>query len=186
MQYNLFQKLWRRVNLAGLMMIPPFKARERRPPVGNLNSFRGRRKAHEILDDETPVGADFTTLEYAIERKILEAPVLELSYYADVVGSVPADNAHHAPVTNDPFDIGNGDLPPEWGIDLVIRNGILRYGPWADRQRYECISYFVVRFFRFFIFQTVQNCSEHFSHLRIAMWPELLDLNQVIKGFGLQ
>ena len=36
----------------------------------------------------------------------------------------------------DPFDIGNGDLPPEWGIDLVVRGGFIRYGPWADRQRY--------------------------------------------------
>lgn len=164
-------------------MMPPPKARERRPPVGNLNSFRGRRKTHGILDDETPVGADFTTLEYAIERKILEAPVLELSYYADVVGSVPADNVHHAAVTGDPFDIGNGDLPPEWGIDLVIRNGILRYGPWADRQRYECISFFAIKFLDFF--QTGQSCSELFSHLHIAIQREPLDSNRVIRGFGL-
>lgn len=82
------------------------------------------------------MGADFTVLEYAIERKILEAPVLELSYYVDVVGVVPHRGYDAAPNPSDPFDIGNGDLPPEWGFDLVIRNGVLRYGPWADRQRW--------------------------------------------------
>lgn len=81
------------------------------------------------------MGADFSVLEYAIERKILEAPVLELSYYADVVGVVPRQGYDAPPNPLDPFDIGNGDTPPEWGIDLVIRNGVLRYGPWADRQR---------------------------------------------------
>ena len=79
---------------------------------------------------------DFSVLEYAIERRILEAPVLELSYYADVVGVVPHQE-HDTPLNpSDPFDIGNGDIPPEWGIDLVIRSGVLRYGPWADRQRW--------------------------------------------------
>lgn len=82
------------------------------------------------------MGADFSILEYAIERKILEAPVLELSYYADVVGVVPHQGYDAMPNPSDPFDIGNGDLPPEWGFDLVIRNGVLRYGPWADRQRW--------------------------------------------------
>lgn len=32
-------------------------------------------------------------------------------------------------------DVGNGDLAPEWGVDLSIKGGILSYGPWADRQR---------------------------------------------------
>jgi hypothetical protein len=31
--------------------------------------------------------------------------------------------------------VGNGDLPPEWGIDIVTHGGTLSYGPWADRQR---------------------------------------------------
>lgn len=64
---------------------------------------------------------------------------MELSYYADVVGVVPHQGYDATPNPSDPFDIGNGDLPPEWGVDLVIRNGVLRYGPWADRQRWGCI-----------------------------------------------
>lgn len=38
-------------------------------------------------------------------------------------------------VGND-LDIGNGDLPPEWGVDAVIHGAALSYGPWSDRQRY--------------------------------------------------
>ncbi|RDX54978.1 hypothetical protein OH76DRAFT_1397305 [Lentinus brumalis] len=97
----------------------------------------GRRKQHKSVDEETPLGADFMTLEYAVERKILEASVMELLYYADVVGVVPppAAGQENQDESLDPFDIGNGDLPPEWGIDLVIKGGFIRYGPWADRQR---------------------------------------------------
>ncbi|KAI1795480.1 hypothetical protein LXA43DRAFT_1178514 [Ganoderma leucocontextum] len=96
-----------------------------------------RRKPQKSMDEETPLGADFATLEYAIERKVLEASALELLYYADVVGVVPAPADEQAGQAEslDPFDIGNGDLPPEWGIDLVVRGGFIRYGPWADRQR---------------------------------------------------
>lgn len=68
---------------------------------------------------------------------MLEAPTLELSYYADAVGVVPAKQR---PVDNEGCDIGNGDVSPEWGIDLVVHGGILRYGPWADRQRH--VSHF--------------------------------------------
>lgn len=32
-------------------------------------------------------------------------------------------------------EIGNVDLPPEYGIDIIIRKGTVKYGPWADRQR---------------------------------------------------
>ncbi|KAG1839020.1 hypothetical protein DFJ58DRAFT_813100 [Suillus subalutaceus] len=93
------------------------------------------RKSAKSIDEETPVGADFTTLEYAIERRIIEAPVLELSYYTDIVGDVPAAQDGPRGMGLESYDIGNGDLPPEWGVDLVIRKGTIRYGPWADRQR---------------------------------------------------
>jgi hypothetical protein len=70
-----------------------------------------------------------------VDRKLLEAPVMEVSYYADVVGDVPAQPTSVGAPVPERYDIGNGDLPPEWGIDIVVRGGFLRYGPWADRQR---------------------------------------------------
>lgn len=86
------------------------------------------------------MGADFTELEYAIARRLLEAPVLDLVYYADVAGKVPEKaNGEYSkesyPKTVEFMDIGNGDLPPEWGVDVVVTGGTFHYGPWADRQR---------------------------------------------------
>lgn len=33
------------------------------------------------------------------------------------------------------YDVGNGDLAPEWGVELSVKGGNIVYGPWADRQR---------------------------------------------------
>jgi hypothetical protein len=93
---------------------------------------RTQKKSPKSAEDATPVGADFSALEYAIEFRILEAPVLELSYHADAVGEVPAHTEH---VNIESIDVGNGDISPEWGFDIIISGGFLRYGPWADRQR---------------------------------------------------
>jgi hypothetical protein len=103
-------------------------------PRSNSGPSRSRRKSS--LDEETPVGVEFSVLEYAMERKILEAPLLDLSYYMDVVGDVPAENIRIDSAPAEPYDIGNGDLSPEWGVDIIVQGGFLRYGPWADRQRF--------------------------------------------------
>lgn len=86
----------------------------------------------KVVDEDTPIGIDFSKFEYAVERKILEAPSLELTYYVDAVGEVPAATQL---AENPTSDIGNGDTDPEWGFDIIINGGFLRYGPWADRQR---------------------------------------------------
>jgi hypothetical protein len=110
-----------------------------RTPVRN-ETFRqrlaGGRKAN-VADEEHPVGVDFSEVEYAVERQILEAPNLELSYYVDAVGIVPPITDHPVHTSGETYDVGNGALPPEWGLDLIIRGGTLHYGPWADRQRAE-------------------------------------------------
>ena len=68
--------------------------------------------------------------------------MLNLLYYADVAGRVPQkpvarrDHVKHA-LGSEFMDIGNGDLPPEWGLEVVVRNGSIHYGPWADRQRVQ-------------------------------------------------
>ncbi|KAG6841879.1 hypothetical protein C0991_005609 [Blastosporella zonata] len=92
-------------------------------------------KKKSTMEDSTPIAADFTHLEYAMERKILETPLLELSYFFDVAGEVPGLQNHDIGLES--FDIGNGDVAPDWGFDIIINGGVLRYGPWADRQRGE-------------------------------------------------
>ncbi|CAG8658740.1 14597_t:CDS:2, partial [Acaulospora colombiana] len=58
--------------------------------------------------------------EYAKVTTILSCPLLNMNYYADVAGKVPKESIS----TKNPeeIDIGNGDLSPEWGIDLIFTN----------------------------------------------------------------
>ena len=139
LSFYTFQRIWQHLKLWNFLNTydRSFSRASRHSSSVPHPQTWGRRRQRKADDEETPVGADFATLEYAIERKILEANVVELLYYADVVGVVPELDPRHQKQTEslDPFDIGNGDLPPEWGIDLVVRGGLIRYGPWADRQR---------------------------------------------------
>jgi hypothetical protein len=131
LSFRIFSKAWR-----GLKLYSTSSARD--SSIQNSRTSPGpmpNRKSAKSIDEDI-FGVDFTALEYAIERRIIEAPLLELSYYTDVVGDVPDALEGPRGIGLESYDIGNGDLPPEWGVDLVIRNGILRYGPWADRQRY--------------------------------------------------
>ncbi|KAI0958666.1 hypothetical protein AcV7_004416 [Taiwanofungus camphoratus] len=141
LSFSSFERLWEHLKLWTVTSSShPSRLRAFFPypsvPVPHPPTTWSWRKAHKNSGDETPIGEQFLNIEYAVERKILEAPTLELLYYADVVGVVPSD-VQQPPLGEglDPFDIGNGDLPPEWGIDIVVRGGFLRYGPWADRQR---------------------------------------------------
>ena len=93
------------------------------------SSMSGHTPLRKVVDEDTPIGIDFSFYEYAVERKILEAPSVELTYYADVVGEVPTTTQLVA------SDISNGEAHPEWGFDIIVIGGFLRYGPWADRQR---------------------------------------------------
>ena len=77
-----------------------------------------------------------------------------MTYYADVAGGyfgawyrryMRADTpsglvpeaGDRVDTSGEEFDdeLGNGDLPPQWGIDFVVFSGTMTYGPWADRQR---------------------------------------------------
>ena len=129
MSYRSFIQLWRRLGLSTLTNRYSSDRRELRALQQRQSTSRTHNKSAE---DATPVGADFSTLEYAIESRILEAPLLELSYYVDVVGEVPEHTEH---VNIESVDVGNGDISPEWGFDIIISGGFVRYGPWADRQR---------------------------------------------------
>ncbi|KAI0342100.1 hypothetical protein BDW22DRAFT_1358216 [Trametopsis cervina] len=127
-----FSKLWQRFKLWQNMST--HRRNSHFNMHGGIGASWSRRRPRKVVEDETPLGVDFAALEYAKEHKIMEAPIVEFLYYADCVGQVPGI-AEQTRATEDPFDIGNGDLPPQWGIDLAICGGIIRYGPWADRQR---------------------------------------------------
>lgn len=96
------------------------------------HDWTGLPRYQSVSDDQTPTHR----VEYAKVTTLLSSPQLEMTYYCDNAGKVPA-----APKVVTGFagletnDIGNGDLSPEWGVDMIIRGGSLTYGPWADRQR---------------------------------------------------
>ncbi|KZT51915.1 hypothetical protein CALCODRAFT_521058 [Calocera cornea HHB12733] len=85
--------------------------------------------------------------EYAKVPGILEAREVGVGWYSDVPGLVPVSEEslqragsrrtrEPAPAYDREKDeIGNGDIAPEWGIDLVFRDSTVTYGPWMDRQR---------------------------------------------------
>jgi hypothetical protein len=123
--YPVFHRIWKRLRLRSQLFTSQTKTRHQ-PTTPSQ-----RKKS---TDYESPYALDFASWEYAIERKIIETSDLELCYYTDVVGEVPS-LGEGSPIFP---GIGNGpDTDPEWGIDLVIQDGVVRYGPWADRQRSE-------------------------------------------------
>ncbi|KAI5479573.1 hypothetical protein MNV49_003310, partial [Pseudohyphozyma bogoriensis] len=76
--------------------------------------------------------------EYGKVTTILASPEMELTYYCDTAGKVPEVARVVTGFAGlETFDVGNGDLAPEWGVDVVIKGGVITYGPWADRQRSE-------------------------------------------------
>ncbi|CAO3610069.1 unnamed protein product [Mucor hiemalis] len=94
-------------------------------------------------DSQNRAGSDSTTYheEYARVNNILECRELALTYYSDYAGPVPTPEASEI-FPGIGVDIGNGGLPPEWGIRISLWDATIHYGPWADRQRSEMQDYF--------------------------------------------
>ncbi|GAA6038491.1 hypothetical protein JCM8097_004593 [Rhodosporidiobolus ruineniae] len=83
-------------------------------------------------------------VEYAKVTTLVTSPEIEMTYYADVAGLVPEEGKGNPNVAGlETHDVGNGDLSPEWGVDLVVKGGAVTYGPWADRQRASLQSAFM-------------------------------------------
>ena len=155
------------------------KRRAQRIALKSLASLTGFKNS-KSLEEDTPIGIDFSTHEYAIERKVLEAPGLELRYYVDVVGDVPID-APSPGRAGGLHDIGNRDTDPEWGFDLVLFGGFIRYGPWADRQRYDSCVPLGVPLIRAII---ESNYSTLFFLKSSMIMRSLNTSSPVIKEFG--
>ncbi|KAF0369743.1 fermentation associated protein [Gigaspora margarita] len=84
------------------------------------------------------------TDEYAKVSTVLDCLLMEMTYYADVPGRVP-----QTPILSaEEVDIGNGDLSPEWGVDLTFTQAQINYGPWADRQRTILQNFFFPPLYR--------------------------------------
>ncbi|CAM0134818.1 Macrophage colony-stimulating factor 1 receptor [Umbelopsis sp. WA50703] len=73
--------------------------------------------------------------EYAMVSQVFECTEIALTYFYDLPGPVPYPEASEINIANDPNYYGNGGVPPEWGVHISLRNAVMHYGPWADRQR---------------------------------------------------
>ncbi|OCF72268.1 hypothetical protein I204_06644 [Kwoniella mangroviensis CBS 8886] len=105
------------------------------PPVAGLPTdkiWKGLARYREPESGEAK-GPKREEREYAKVTTLLETPKLEFTYYADTPGVVPLPS--EAPYIDDQDQIGNVDIPPEYGIDITIHKGNVKYGPWADKQR---------------------------------------------------
>ncbi|KFY24277.1 hypothetical protein V491_02218 [Pseudogymnoascus sp. VKM F-3775] len=98
---------------------------------GNLEQWQGLSR---YLNDEEDGKAKWSSFEYATVSTILDSPEASVSYYWDIPGKVPVEIGSTKPQSWQTNDI-NGDVPPEWGIDVIIKGALINYGPWADRQR---------------------------------------------------
>ncbi|KAF9983944.1 hypothetical protein BGZ65_001237, partial [Modicella reniformis] len=78
--------------------------------------------------------------EYAMVRNVLQCNELCLRYYTDVAGKMP-----EASGSDNHEDY---DLPPEWGMELIIDEAVISYGPWADRQRVEIQNFYFPNSYR--------------------------------------
>ncbi|KAI8360778.1 hypothetical protein BD560DRAFT_491673 [Blakeslea trispora] len=89
--------------------------------------------------------ADDTTYheEYARVNSVLECNEMALTYYADYPGPTPSlDSIDDNCIGIIGVDVGNGGLPPEWGLRIYLWDAVVQYGPWADRQRNQMQEYF--------------------------------------------
>jgi hypothetical protein len=74
------------------------------------------------LSEEEQMPFRHLNYEYAKVVDVIETKLLKVTYYADAIGE-----------STEPFS--ESDLHPQWGIDVLFDDTIIRYGPWADRQR---------------------------------------------------
>ena len=82
------------------------------------------------------------SVEYAKVSTIVDCPSVSTSLYWDVPGFVPERSSNDTHILPEYRDDINCDSPPDWGIDLRVRGGDIRYGPWTDRERADLQAIF--------------------------------------------
>lgn len=92
-------------------------------------------------DDELVEQERWKAIEYGQFPTIVDSPKIAMSFYWDVPGLVPISNTPYR-LSERAVDDINGEQPPDWGVDLRMFGGNIRYGPWADRQRTDLQSVF--------------------------------------------
>ena len=97
-------------------------------------------------EDERDDHEAWSHVDYARFSTILDCPAVHFNFYWDIQGPVPTADAVG---TGEVSSYGlNGDVPPAYGMHLIVRGGDVNYGPWADRLRLEIQSAFFPNAYR--------------------------------------
>lgn len=99
---------------------------------GGPGSNRWQGLSRYLDESEQDDRARWSSIEYATVSAIADCPEATMCFYWDVVGTVRDE--HDSKREKRTGNI-NGAIPPEWGINLTLKGGVINYGPWADRQR---------------------------------------------------
>jgi hypothetical protein len=113
---------------------PPRSATE-----SGANGHNWQGLSRYLDESEQDDKARWSSIEYATVPTIVDSPEATMSFFWDVVGTVPDHGEEIEPVAasknrKSAANI-NGDYPPQYGLDLKLKGAIVNYGPWADRQR---------------------------------------------------
>ena len=92
--------------------------------------------------DEQAEQERWKAIEYGKFSTIVDSPSIGVNYYWDIPGLVPPRRENPMKAYPTYRDDINGDIPPEYGVDLQVRGGDISYGPWADRQRTDLQTVF--------------------------------------------
>ena len=93
-------------------------------------------------DDEMVEQERWKAIEYGKVSTIVDSPKIAVSVYWDVPGLIPGPTDSNSRSFSAFASDINGDVPPDWGVELRIGGGTISYGPWADRQRTDLQNVF--------------------------------------------
>lgn len=99
-------------------------------------------------DDETVEQERWKAIEYGEVSTVVDSPKITVSVYWDVPGLVPISMANDCHDSQGFSSDINGDVPPDWGVELRVGGGTINYGPWTDRQRVDIQNVFFPTLYR--------------------------------------
>ncbi|KAK2861472.1 hypothetical protein FQN49_004160, partial [Arthroderma sp. PD_2] len=119
-----------------------------RPTSGAVHQDGWLGLTRYLDEEEQDEHEGWNSVEYGRFSTLLDSPSIYFRYYWDVGGPVAISKANLDPPSKSiPHNI-NGAEPPEWGMDITIRGGLLNYGPWADRERMNLQNVFIPNSYR--------------------------------------
>ncbi|KAI2103713.1 Macrophage colony-stimulating factor 1 receptor [Ophidiomyces ophidiicola] len=90
----------------------------------------------------------WNAIEYGRFSTLLDCPAITLKYHWDIPGTVSGQQNHPGSSDRRMANDINGAVPPEWGMHLIVKGGMINYGPWADRERVNLQAMLFPNFYR--------------------------------------